>query len=197
MRTVLFLLVVFGSSGCSRDMQDQPRLEPLEASSFFADGLSTRPSVPGTVARDQRYAGHSFYSGQDGGVAVQVIPAPPDEEPTLTIDLAFLQRGRRNYDAFCAPCHDRVGNGNGMVVQRGFPRPGSLHEPRLRDTTPDGQIFDAISRGFRRMPALGDRIPVRDRWAIVMYVRALQISQHAQLDDAPGVIQAEGRQSLR
>jgi mono/diheme cytochrome c family protein len=112
--------------------------------------------------------------------------AEAKQKPQVTAEL--LNRGRVEYDVFCSPCHDRVGTGNGIVVQRGMPRPPSLHDERQRALT-DQHLFDVISNGFGAMYAHGDRVRPRGRWAIVAYVRALQLSQHATLDDVPPEVQ--------
>jgi mono/diheme cytochrome c family protein len=174
--------------GCTQDMYDQPRLEPLEASSFFPDGAAARPQPAGTVARDQLYADDPYFTGRRDGEFVAAIPAVPGREPEA-LDRAFVERGRERFDIYCSPCHGRTGYGDGMVVQRGFPKPPSLHEERLREKAPDGQIFDVIRGGFRRMPAYGPQIPPDDRWRIVTYVRALQRSQYLPLEGAPADVQ--------
>jgi hypothetical protein len=171
-------------------MYDQPRLETFEASRFFKDDASAREQPMGTVARDQPFAGDPYFSGKRDGEFLTSIPSPPNSEGDF-LDRAFVERGRERFNIYCAPCHGGTGEGNGMIVQRGFPKPPSLHEERLREGTVDGQIFDVISNGFRRMPRYGPRIPADDRWRIVAYVRALQRSQHLPLDDAPADIRAQ------
>jgi hypothetical protein len=155
-------------------MRDQPRVDPLEASSFFQDGLASRPLVKGTVARGQLRIDDHFYEGKVDGKLAEKFPRP------VTVD--FLSRGRERFNIFCAACHDRVGTGDGMVVRRGFPRPPSFHTERLR-AQPVGDIYDVITNGYGRMPDYRDQIPVADRWAIVAYVRALQLSQYALRDE--------------
>jgi mono/diheme cytochrome c family protein len=162
--------------GCRQDMHDQPRLKPLGGSDFFADGRGARPLVEGTVARGQLREDEHLYTGKVGGQNATTLPVP------LTREL--LQRGRERYDIFCSPCHDRVGTGNGMVVRRGLRRAASLHDERLRGETP-GYFFDVITNGFGAMSSYAAQVPVDDRWAIVAYVRALQLSQRATLEDVP------------
>ena len=157
--------------GCRQDMQDQPRYEPLEASAFFEDGRASRPLVPGTVARGQLDGAELA-----GDARTTRLPV------ALTADV--LARGETRYNIYCAPCHDRVGTGDGMVVRRGFRRPPSLHQERLREA-PVGYHFSVISSGFGAMPSYAAQIPPRDRWAIVAHLRALQRSQHATLADVP------------
>lgn len=163
-------------AGCRQDMHDQPRFKPLRPSTFFEDGRSARPLPPGTVARGQLRADEHFYTGKTGGVLVTTFPFPVTRE--------VLERGRERYDIFCAPCHDRVGNGEGMVVRRGLRRPPSFQTERLA-TSPVGHFFDVITNGFGAMADYAAQIPPRDRWAIVGYIRALQLSQRASLADVP------------
>jgi mono/diheme cytochrome c family protein len=156
---------------CRRDMQDQPRYKPLAASSFFQDGRSARPAVAGTVARGQL---------DDEALAGD----PNSDRLPMPVTAALLDRGEQRYDIYCSPCHDRVGNGQGMVVRRGFQMPPSLHIDRLRQA-PAGHVFDVVTNGLGAMPSYASQIPARDRWAIVAYVRALQRSQHASVTDVP------------
>lgn len=167
----LFLL-----AGCRQDMHDQPRHEPLEPSTFFEDGRSARPPVPETVARGHLRDDEHLYAGKSGGAPADALPFP--------VTRAVLKRGQERYDIFCAPCHDRVGTGQGMVVRRGYTRPSSFHVERLRQA-PVGYFFHAITNGFGVMPGYAAQVPVQDRWAIVAYIRALQLSQRAALADVP------------
>lgn len=161
---------------CRQDMQDQPRYEPLERSDFFDDQRAARPLLPGTIARGHLDEDDALFRGQAGNAPLENIPMP--------IEPAILARGRERYDIYCSPCHDRVGTGAGMIVQRGLKRPPSFHEERLR-IAPAGHFFQVISNGFGVMSSYAAQIPARDRWAIVAYIRALQLSQHAQLADVP------------
>jgi mono/diheme cytochrome c family protein len=167
-RAALLVLVILAA--CRQDMHDQPVYEPLEAGPFFADDRASRPPVPGTVARDEGDLESPVQTGRTGAT---FLPRGP-----LPLDAALLARGRERYDVFCAPCHDRVGNGDGMIVQRGYRRPPSLHETRLRDAA-DGYLFDVVTHGFGVMPRYASQVPATDRWAIVAYVRALQLAQNA------------------
>ncbi len=168
-------------AGCElrREMYDQAKIEPLEYSAFFEDGRGSRLPVEGTVpvghlrADDHRYLG----LGPDGETARGF---PEDIEVTFE----FVKRGQERYQIFCSVCHGYAGHGDGMVVQRGFTRPPSYHEERLREE-PEGYLFQVISNGFGVMNGYASSIPVEDRWAIVAYVRALQISQNATLGDVP------------
>lgn len=176
------------AAGCTQDMADQPRYEPLEASGFFANGMASRPLVEGTVARGHLRTDADFYEGRQGAQLTSAVPVPAVAASLgLTGDEAQLRRailllGQQRFDIYCAPCHDRAATGQGMVVLRGFPAPPSLHSERLRQA-PDGHLFDVASRGFGRMPSYADQVSTADRWAIVAYVRALQLSQHAPAAD--------------
>jgi len=163
-------------TACRQDMHDQPRYEPLEKSAFFEDGRSARPFVEGTVARGQLRLDDHFYTGKVNGELVTTLPFAATQE--------VLARGQERYNIFCSPCHDRVGNGTGMIVQRGFRQPPSFHIDRLRQA-PAGHFFDVMTNGFGTMYSYADRIAPKDRWAIVAYIRALQLSQNATLEDVP------------
>jgi hypothetical protein len=157
-------------------MHDQPKYEALEASDFFSDGRSARPIVEGTVARGHLNEDTLLFQGKLNGKPAEVFPFP--------INLQDLDRGQERYNIYCTPCHDRLGNGEGMVVRRGFRRPPSYHIDRLRQAPP-GYLFDVITNGFGAMQDYSAQIAVRDRWAIVAYIRALQLSQNARLTDVP------------
>jgi len=157
-------------------MFDQPRTRPLRRSEFFGDGRSARPPVAGSVARGQLHDDPHLYTGRVNGALVTTFPFPVSRE--------VLERGHERYNIFCAPCHDRVGNGNGMVVRRGFRAPPSFHIDRLR-AAPAGHYFDVITNGFGAMPDYAAQIPAHDRWAIIAYIRALQLSQRAAPADVP------------
>ena len=163
-------------AGCSQQMAEQPRHKPLDAGTFFDDDRSARPLVPGTVARGQLRDDEQFYTGKSGGAPVDTLPFPVTRE--------VLERGQERFDIYCSPCHGRLGEGQGMVVQRGFTPPPSFHADRLREA-PVGYFFDIISNGFGVMPDYAAQVPARDRWAIVAYIRALQLSQHTTLADVP------------
>jgi len=163
-------------------MYDQPRYKPLGKSDFFADNRQARPPVEGTVARGMLRADSRLYAGKEGNALVSVFPLP--------VTRPLLERGRQRYNIFCAPCHDRTGAGNGMVVQRGYRQPPSFHIDRLREQ-PVGHFFDVITNGLGAMPDYAAQISVEDRWAIVAYVRALQLSQGARVADVPPESRAE------
>ena len=162
--------------GCQQKMAEQPRYEPLEPSAFFPDGRSSRPPVPGTVARDQLQTDEHFYAGQSGGRPADTFPFP--------VTLQVLERGQERYDIYCSPCHGRLGNGDGMIVRRGLCCPPSFHSDRLREA-PVGHFFDVITHGFGAMASYAAQVPPADRWAIIGYIRALQLSQRAALVDLP------------
>src|SRR5581483_1653422 len=168
-------LLVLG--GCRQDMHDQPRFKPLAKSDFYADLRSARPPVEGTVARGQLHEDTYFYTGKVGQNPGDYMPFPVTEE--------VLQRGRERFDIYCTPCHSRLGDGNGMVVQRGFQHPPSYHTERLRKA-PLGYFFEVMTEGFGAMPDYAEQIPPRDRWCIVAYIRALQLSQNATQADIGG-----------
>jgi hypothetical protein len=163
-------------TGCALDMRHQPRYEAFEESAFFEDNLSARPPVADTVARGQLRNDEHLYTGQVNGDFAQSFP--------FTVTLEVLERGRERYDIFCAPCHGRVGDGQGIIVEYGLREPPSFHTPELREKA-SGYYFDLITRGTRVMPSYASRIRPEDRWAIVAYIRALQLSQNADLSDVP------------
>ena len=165
------------TAGCRQDMHQAPSHQPLEASDFFADGMASRPLVEGTVPRGQLRDDPHLYEAIDAdGLPAESFP--------FEISHGVLRRGQDLYNAFCTPCHDRVGDGNGIVVQRGYRQPASLHEERLLNA-PLGYYFDVITHGFGVMPGYARQIQTRDRWAIVAYIRALQLSQRARLVELP------------
>lgn len=188
LRTSLFISVLAAAAllaGCRRDMQDQPKYIPLRPSSFFADGRSERPLVEGTVARGHLNADAAFYTGKVDGKPLETFPFP--------VTPAVLERGQERFNIYCAPCHDRLGTGNGMIVRRGYRHPPSYHIDRLRQV-PVGYLFDVITNGLGAMPDYAAQVDPRDRWAIVAYVRALQLSQHASPADVPpGQLAALGK----
>jgi hypothetical protein len=157
------VLVLPALSGCEQDMYDQPKYKPFEAAPIFPNHQSALVPVEGTVARDSDLA-------------------PRAESLPLPLTQALLDRGRERFDIYCAPCHGRLGDGEGMIVQRGFPHPPSYHSDRLR-IAPDSHFYDAITNGFGRMYSYASRVSPQDRWAIVAYIRALQLSQHATRQD--------------
>jgi mono/diheme cytochrome c family protein len=170
-RAVAVAALLVLTTACAQQMANQPRYDPLEASTFFADGQSARQPVPDTVARGRLQAANSPASA-----SLEAFPFPVTRE--------VLERGQQRFDIFCAPCHGQAGYGDGMVVRRGFLPPPSFHDDRLREA-PAGHFYGVITDGFGAMPSYADQVPARDRWAIVAYIRALQLSQHAPVTDLP------------
>ena len=167
-------LVLLG--GCRLDMQVQPYQRPLVESDFYADHRSARPIVSGTVARGHLDADTYFYTGKIGANDGDYLPFPVTAE--------VMARGQQRFNIYCSPCHSEVGDGNGMIVQRGFKRPPSYHIERLR-RAPIGYFFDVMTNGFGAMPDYSQQVSPEDRWAIAAYIRALQLSQHATEADVP------------
>lgn len=162
---------------CRLDMHVQPKQNPLSRSDFYSDQRSARPLVEGTVARGELHADTYFYTGKIGDNPGDVMPFPVTKE--------VLERGRERFDIYCAPCHSRVGDGNGLIPSRGFSRmPPSYHIPRLQKA-PLGYFFDVMTNGFGIMPDYASQISPEDRWKIVAYIRALQLSQNATMADVP------------
>jgi hypothetical protein len=180
-RTASQLVLVTASvlllTACRQDMHNQPKYRPLRSTPFFADGSSARPLVEGTVARGTLQEDAAFFTGKTGNTAVKEIPFP--------VDAGVLDRGQERYDIFCTPCHDAAGTGRGMVVQRGYRQPPSFHDERLR-IADAGYFFDVITNGFGAMPDYRMQLAARDRWAVVAYIRALQLSQRATKAEVPG-----------
>lgn len=165
------VLLTLSGVGCyHQEMANQQRYDPLEYSDQFPNRMASRPVVEGTVARGHLNEDTHMYEGRVNGELAASLP--------VSVDMALLERGEERYNIFCAPCHDRSGSGNGMVVQRGYQRAASMHVDRLRQS-PDGYFFDVITNGFGAMPNYASQVPVRDRWAIVAWIRVLQFSQHA------------------
>jgi mono/diheme cytochrome c family protein len=182
-RPGLFTALLFAAflTSCRQDMQDQPKYKPLAASRFFSDGKSARQLVEGT---------EPF---QPGG---QAISPTADESKATALPFALtpqaLDRGQERFNIYCSPCHGRLGYGDGMVVQRGFLAPPSYHIDRLRQA-PVGHFYDVMTNGFGAMPSYSDKVAPQDRWAVAAYIRALQLSQHATVNDAP----PDGRAKLQ
>jgi len=212
---VLLIAACLTGAGCRRDMQDQPKMKPYRGTSFFGDGLSSRPPVQGTIPRGFLRTDKALFTGkketsttagtatqsaspaaspQAGGAGQQAgnagqqagsagqqangANAYPDDvtEFPFPITKEIVERGRERYEIFCSVCHGLTGNGDGMIVRRGFRRAASFNDDRLRQA-PVGHFFDAITNGWGAMPPYASQIPVQDRWAIISYVRALQLSQ--------------------
>ncbi len=163
-------------AGCREDMQNQPKILPLRESDFYADKRSERPLIDGTVARGELREDAYLYTGKIGNNDGDYMPFPVTAE--------VMARGQQRYNIYCAPCHGELGDGNGMIVQRGYKRPPSYSNDRLRKA-PIGYFFDVMTNGFGAMPDYAEQVPPKDRWAIAAYVRALQLSQNANSTDVP------------
>src|SRR5262245_59210979 len=208
-RVALLALCLVALAGCRRDMQDQPKAKPYRSSAFFRDGLASRPPVEGTVARGWLRSDKELYTGKKSSastnspgstpttttatgaagatsaVASQVTAAYPDDVDKFPFPITedILNRGQQRFEIFCSVCHGLTGEGDGMIVRRGFRKPPSYHEQRLRDA-PVGHFFDVVTNGWGAMPSYASPVPVEDRWAIIAYIRALQLS-HPETTVAP------------
>lgn len=171
---LLFCLGVL--AGCRLDMRDQPRYEPFEESTFFPDRASARPLVADTVARNQPVLDDQLHTGRVNGQVADSFP--------FTVTVAVLERGQERYNIFCGPCHGLLGDGKGIITEYGMPVPASFHDPDLRAEAA-GYYFTIITDGTRVMPSYASRIRPEDRWAIIAYIRALQVSQHTEAAQLP------------
>ncbi len=163
-------------TACRQDMQDQPRYKPFARSEFFADHRSERPQVEGTIARGHLRIDEARYEGKVGGDDISEFPIP--------IAKADIERGQERFNIYCSPCHGRLGDGNGMIVMRGFRQPPSYYSDRLVKS-PVGHFFDVITNGYGAMPSYASRVTPDDRWRVIAYIRALQLSESAKLSDVP------------
>jgi len=197
------LCLGFMLSGCQQQMAAQPSYRPLETSEFFPNGQASRQLVAGTVARGHLEIDEHFYTGRKPGANRQAETARTEHPLPLgknvggkssTLDesqfvnsfpypvtMQVLEHGHDRYTIYCVVCHDPIGTGRGKIVERGYTPPPSYHIPRLR-TVPVGHLFAVVSEGYGSMPSYAGQISPRDRWAIVAYVRALQLSQHFPVD---------------
>ena len=198
--TTGFCLVLAGllflTTGCRQDMHDQAKYEPLEPSTFYANGMASRSLVANTVPRGFLRDDTVLFTGLDGsGTAAATFPVEglrgriPGAEDWSDKELwgELLTRGEKRYGMFCTPCHDSSGGGNGMIVQRGFQQPPSFHEERLRES-PAGYFVNVVTQGFGQMSGYASQITPEDRWAIAAYVRALQLSQNVRLAELPASV---------
>ena len=163
-------------AACRQDMHNSPKAIPLRESVFFKNASSARPLVDGTVARGTLQDDEAFFTGKNGAAVADTLPFP------LTAEV--LDRGEQRYNIYCSPCHGPTGKGDGMIVRRGFRRPPSYHTERLQ-IAPIGHFYDVMTNGFGAMQDYAAQIPVQDRWAIAAYIRALQFSQNARIEDVP------------
>lgn len=178
------VLLLAGCEKAMQNMYDQPKYKPMAASDLFEDGTSARPQPPGTVA----HSSGPFAGTSSGRVGIEAVE---EEQAALAAkgipypaDMQLLQRGQERYQIYCMPCHSPVGDGDGWITRRGFPNPPSYHSQRLRDAS-DRHFFNVITQGYGIMYAYADRVAPADRWAIVAYIRSLQLSQHARADTLP------------
>ena len=177
------VLALAASAACRQDMHDQPKYIPLRPSDFFGDGRSERPLLPGTIARGHLKDDVAFYTGKGpDGKPVDGFPFPVTKE--------VLDRGQQRFNIYCTPCHGHLGNGDGMIPSRGFRHPPTYHQDRLRKV-PDGYIFDVITTGFGAMQDYSAQVAPADRWAIVAYIRALQLSENATVADVPAAARGQ------
>jgi len=204
-RLVLLLAAVcLVGSACRYDMQDQPKAKPYRGSSFFTDGIAMRQPVPGTIARGYLRSDKAFFTGKkDANANANTSAAPtaqqtagananananayPDDVDTFPFPVTeeTVQRGRERFNIFCSTCHGFTGHGDGMIVRRGFRKAANFHEDRLRQA-PVGHFFDVVTNGWGAMPSYGPQIPVQDRWAIISYIRALQVAEPKDKQTAP------------
>ncbi len=172
LRFALLIVAVLLASACRQDMHDAPRYEPLEYSVFFDDHRAARPAVENTVSRSAFGESPLLLQARRDGRFVKVFP--------FEIDEAVIRRGQERYNIYCSPCHARTGLGDGMIVRRGYPQPPSFHDQRLKEAAP-GYFFHVITNGFGVMPSYAAQVPLRDRWAITAYIRALQLSRSTQV----------------
>jgi mono/diheme cytochrome c family protein len=195
---ILLLLSVIGLSaaGCRYDMQDQPRYKTYKKSDFFKDGRASRDLPAGTVPRGQLKGDKAFYTGKianpdpnvavttttdsKGNTLVSSFPNDIDEFP-VPVTRELVDRGQERYNIYCIVCHGPVGKGDGMVARRGFPQPPTYHDDRLRNA-PVGHFFDVITNGWGKMSSYAYQVPAADRWAIIAYIRTLQVSQNPDLN---------------
>jgi mono/diheme cytochrome c family protein len=170
-------------AGCRNDMHDQPKYKPLAGTDFFADHRASRPAVDGTVARGYLRIDDAHYTGKIGGEDIDLFP--------IQITKADIERGQSRFNVYCSPCHGRTGDGNGMVVLRGYRQAATYYSDKLMKA-PVGHYFDVISNGFGAMPSYASRLDPDDRWRVIAYIRALQLSESAKVTDVP----ADKRQDL-
>ena len=181
------LALLMFAVGCRQDMQNQPRMFPQRGTTMFADGRSVRPQVEHTVARGQLYESDYFYTGLVNGKEQDMMPFP--------VTMQVMERGQERFNVYCTPCHSRVGNGAGMIVQRGYKPAGNFHDPK-RLSEPLSHYFYVMTNGFGAMPDYKAQVAPEDRWAIAAYIRALQLSQNAKLSDVPAGVQVESLSSV-
>jgi mono/diheme cytochrome c family protein len=173
---LICVMVTLVTVGCREEMRNDSRLTPLQEDSFFSDRSSSRPLLPDTVPHGEADNNDFFYRGEVNGKLVRGFPSAISKEQ--------LDRGRDRFNIYCSVCHGPTGEGDGMIVQRGFPQPPSFHDQRLRDA-PEGHFFYVISHGYGAMYPYADRLTPEDRWAVIAYIRALQLSRNSTTKDVP------------
>jgi mono/diheme cytochrome c family protein len=169
-------------TACRQKMANQPKYDPLEPSDFFSDGMSARPRVPGTVARGEMALTGFLATGKINGQEGDGFP--------FAVTEAVMNRGEERFNIFCSECHSKLGDGNGMIPSRGYRHPPSFHSDTLR-AAKSGHFFDVMTNGFGAMPSYAAQVPVNDRWAIIAYIRALQLSQNGRINDLPPDLRAK------
>jgi mono/diheme cytochrome c family protein len=170
----LALAAAVSASACRQDMHDAAKYEPLEKSAFFADGRASRDLVPRTIARGKLKEDTVLHTGRDANGLAETFPFP--------VTAGVLARGQERFNIYCSPCHSRTGDGNGMIAQRGFKRPPTFHDDRVRSMAP-GYFVNVMTNGFATMPSYALQVSAEDRWAITAYIKALQLSRHAAVAD--------------
>ena len=223
-RALLILIAAAVTTGCQQKMADQPSYRPYEPSAFFENGMSARHPPEGAVAREWLLSDDPLVTGLKAEFRNAPAPAgakpgtvPPPDAPTepakfvdsfpFELTRADLKRGQERYTIYCAVCHDPLGNGKGKIPERGYVKPPNFHTDDSRGfalyrkavplrTAPVGYLYEVVSRGYGAMPKYGAQIPARDRWRVVAYVRALQLSRHAEVDKLPPAAQKAARESL-
>jgi hypothetical protein len=174
-------------AGCRQDMQDQPKFIPQRGTDFYADGRSARPQMENTVARGQLHEDSYFYTGLQDGKEGNTMPFP--------VTLQVLERGQERYNVYCTPCHSRVGNGLGEIVQRGYKPAANLHD-QVRTAQPLSHYFFVMTNGYGAMPDYSAQLTPADRWAVAAYIRALQLSQAAGQSDVPAGVKVENLKDI-
>src|SRR5580658_8208224 len=180
-------MVALACAGCRQDMQDQPKFIPQRSTTFFTDGRSVRPQVANTVARGQLGEDSFFYTGLIDGKEADLMPYP--------VTMEVLARGQERFNIYCTPCHSRVGNGAGMIVQRGYKPAGNFHSSRIL-AEPLGHYFYVMTNGYGAMPDYSAQLTPADRWSVAAYIRALQISQSANESEVPSGVQVQNLKDI-
>ncbi len=186
------LSAIFLIAGCRQDMQNQPKMIPQRGSDFYADHRGARPQVVNTVARGQLQEDSYFYTG-----VIQGANGYREEQNTLPfpVTMEVLERGQERFNVYCTPCHSRVGNGLGEIVDRGYKPAANLHD-QVRRAQPLSHYFYVMTHGYGAMPDYREQLTPEDRWAVAAYIRALQLSQAASRSDVPSGVQVQSLKDL-